>query len=303
MSGRRGVRRRLVLFGLLACVSGCHHRQEPPVASARPHYIVGLPWQGADGAWFYPREQLDYHATGLATVASAPPGGLTADGERFDPDAMAAAHQTLQLPCVVVVRNLENGRIILVRVDDRGPGQQGRVLGLTQRAASLLGMAEGVPARVDITLDPARSQAVSESATGGPHLDIVAAPIEGVQEESLLEPGGSGAGGATGVAWRRDPEARSNATALEPVGDRLPPVVQQGSPDPGALWIDGGQFGQRGYADQVAAELGGSVGSEGQGRQVVYTVREGPFQRTSDADAALDQARRAGVTGARIIVE
>ena len=269
---------------------------------ARLHYVVGLPWQGVDGAWFYPREQLDYHATGLATVASAPLGGLTADGERFDPDAMAAAHQTLQLPCVVVVRNLENGRTILVRVNDRGPRQQGRVLGLTRRAALLLGMAEGVPARVAIILDPARSQAASEGTAGGPHLDIAAAPVEGVQEESLPEPGGSGAGGAAGVARPRDPEGRPIAAA-GPVDDRLPPVMQQGLPDPGALWIDGGQFGQRGYADQVAAEFGGSVRREGQGRQVVYTVREGPFQRTPDADAALDQARRAGVTGARIIVE
>ena len=282
-------------------MSGCHRRQEPPIASARPRYVVGLPWQGVDGAWFYPREQLVYHATGLATVASAPPGGLTADGERFDPDAMAAAHQTLQLPCIVVVRNLENGRTILVRVNDRGPRQRGRVLGLTRRAASLLGLAEGVPARVDVTLDPARSQAASEGTIGGPHLDIAAAPIEGVQEESLPEQGG-GAGGAAGVARRRGPEGHPIAAA-GPVDDRLPPVMQQGLPDPGALWIDGGQFGQRGYADQVAAELGGSVKREGQGRQVVYTVREGPFQRTSDADAALDQARRVGVTGARIIVE
>ena len=159
-------------------------------------------------------------------------------------------------------------------------------------------MAEGVPARVDITLDPVRSQAVSERTTGGPHLDIAAAPVEGVQEESLPQPGGSGADGASGVAGRRDTQGRPVAPVVGPVG-----VVQQGLPDPGALWIDGGQFGRRGYADQVAAELGGSVRSEGQGRQVVYTVRQGPFQRTSDADAALDQARRAGVTGARIIVE
>ena len=105
------------------------------------------------------------------------------------------------------------------------------------------------------------------------------------------------------MATDRDPKGQSTTAADATADDRLPLVVQQGVPDPGALWIDGGQFGQRGYADQVAAELGGSVRSEGQGRQVVYTVREGPFQRTSDADAALDQARRAGVTGARIIVE
>ena len=302
MIGRWRTSHALVLLGLLPWMSGCHRRQEPSASPTRPHYVVGLPWQGADGAWFYPREQLSYHATGLATVASGLPGGLTADGERFDPDAMAAAHQTLQLPCVIVVRNLENGLTILVRVNDRGPAQQGRVLSLTRRAASLLGMIAGVPARVDIALDLARSQAASEGAEGGPRLEVAAAPVEGVQEEALPAPGGNG-GGVAGAAVDRDPGSRSITPADATTSDRLPTAVQQGVPDPGALWIDGGQFGQRGYADQVAAELGGSVRSEGQGRQVVYTVREGPFQRTSDADAALDQARRAGVTGAHIIVE
>ena len=98
-------------------------------------------------------------------------------------------------------------------------------------------------------------------------------------------------------------DGRSDATPDQIADDGLPPVVQQGFPDPGALWIDGGQFGERGYADRIAAELGGSVRSEGRGRQVVHVVRVGPFQRSSDADAALDQARHAGVTGARIIVE
>ena len=123
--------------------------------------------------------------------------------------------------------------------------------------------------------------------------------MEGVQEQSLALPGTHMAGPPDAQIAER-PALTADAAAAD---DRLPPVVQQGSSDPGALWIDGGQFGQRGYADQIAMELGGSVRSEGQGRQVVYIVREGPFQRTSDADAALDQARHAGVTGARIIVE
>ena len=303
MTGHPRATRGLVLLGMLAYVSGCHHRQETTAAAPSPHYVVGGPWQGADGAWFYPREQLDYHATGLAAVASAPPGGRTiADGERFDPDAMAAAHQTLQLPCVVAVKNLENGRTTLVRVNDRGPAQQGRMLGLTVRAAALLGVAPGIPARVEVTLDRARSQAASQGINGGPHLDIAAAPVEGVQEQSLLPPDVARGAGVPVIAEAGSTVERDRPLD-SPAGDRLPPAVQQGIPDPGALWIDGGRFGRRLYADQVAAELGGSVRSEGQGRQIVYIVREGPFQRTADADAALDRARRAGVTGARIIVE
>ncbi len=299
MTGSRGSDHSLILLGLLACLAGCHRRQEIPARVPHPHYVVGEPWQGAEGAWFYPREQLGYHETGLAVVVPTPSGGFTADGERFDPDAMAAAHQTLQLPCVVTVRNLENGRVALLRVNNRGPAQQGRLLGLTPRAASVLGMSRGVPARVEIVLDAARSQRASDSVGGGPHLDIEAAPVEGVQEQSLALPGTHMAGPPDAQTAER-PAVTTDAAAAD---DRLPPVVQQGSSNPGALWIDGGQFGQRGYADQIAMELGGSVRSEGQGRQVVYIVREGPFQRTSDADAALDQARHAGVTGARIIVE
>ena len=266
---------------------------------SHPHYVVGPPWQGTDGAWFYPKEQLDYHATGLATVMPAPSSGLTADGERFDPDAMAAAHQTLQLPCLITVRNLENGRIALVRVNHRGPAQQGRLLGLTPRAASLLGLSPGVPARIEISLDPARSRMASERTSGGPHLDIAAAPVEGVQEQSLASPDRNAAAlPDAGLAeW---PVAAADAASAD---DRLPLVVQQGPSSPGALWIDGGQFQERGYADRIAMQLGGSVRTEGQGRQVVYLVREGPFQRTLDVDAALDRAHRAGVTGARIIVE
>ncbi len=279
-------------------MSGCHRRQELPSLVPHPHYVVGAAWQGMDNAWFYPREQLHYHATGLAIVMPTPSGGLTTDGERFDPSAMAAAHQTLQLPCVITVRNLENGRTALVRVNHRGPTQQGRLLGLTPRAASLLGLSPGVPVRVEISLDPARSQAASEGVSGSPRLEITAAPVESVQEQSLSTPGRDAAFLNTAPTHR--PAAVADAAGAD---DRLPPVVQQGPSDPGALWIDGGQFGQRGYADRIATQLGGSVRSEGQGRQMVYFVREGPFQRTSDADAALDQARRAGVTGARIIVE
>ncbi len=214
---------------------------------------------------------------------------------------MAASHQTLQLPCVVTVRNLENGRVALVRVNNRGPVQQGRLLGLTLRAASVLGISGGIPARVEVVLDPVRSQRASDDVGGGPRLDVAAAPVEGVQEQSLPLPGTHMAGSPDAQTAERP--AVTTDMAATAADDRLPAVVQQGSSDPGALWIDGGQFGRRSYADQIAMELGGSVRSEGQGRQVVYVVRKGPFQRTSDADAALDQARHAGVTGARIIVE
>ena len=283
--------------------AGCQRRPPAPVAKAAPHYVVGAPWQGTDGSWFYPKEQFDLHQTGLAIVAPTPASPLTADGERYDPASLAAAHQTLQLPAILRVTNLENGRQLLVRVDDRGPPSPGRLLALTPAAALRLDMAAGVPTRVAIDLDPTLSRQVAGEVVGGPHLDIVAAPVQGVQEQPLDAPGSAPGPGSTAAAGPPASPAASSTDRPDQTTQPLSTAVRQGIPDPGALWINAGQFSQRIYADAVAATVEGAVDSQGLGRETVYTVRIGPFQTVSAADAALDRARRAGVTGARIVVE
>jgi len=78
---------------------------------------------------------------GLASWYGDHEGGRpTAIGERFDPGKLTAAHRTLPLPCRVRVTNLENGKSIVVRVNDRGPYIPGRVLDLSTKAATVLGM-------------------------------------------------------------------------------------------------------------------------------------------------------------------
>lgn len=286
---------RLVLFCALLPVSGCQRKQAPHQEPV-PHYLVGAPWQGRDAVWFYPREQLSYHATGLAIVETTHPQPLTADGEAYDPRLPAAAHQTLQLPSVVRVTNLDNGLQLLLRLNDRGPDDQGRVLALTPAAADRLEIQPGVPARVAVDLDPDRSQALG----AGPQLAIAAAPVQDVQQQSL-GPAGSAEGAASGSTSGKLPTLGIDLPEQrdqDPLGS-----VRRTAPAPSALWIDGGQFQKKSYAEKIAATLGGAVRTEGGGRQTSYLVRLGPFQRTPDADAALDRARQAGVTGARIIVE
>ncbi len=285
------------MFCEILAMSGCH-RKEVPHPGSTPHHLVGAPWQGRNGVWFYPREQVTYHTTGLAVVETTHPQPLTADGEAYDPHLSAAAHQTLQLPSIVRVTNLENGRQLFLRLNDRGPDEQGRVLAVTPAAAAGLGMQPGVPTRVAIDLDLDRSQAIDGG--GGPQIAIAAAPVEDVQQQSL-GPVGSAGGTTSGSSLSQPSDPMSDPH--EPTDRHLAETAQPTTPAPGALWIDGGQFQQRSYADKVAAGIDGTVRSQGQGRQTSYLVRLGPFQRTSDADAALDRARLAGVTGARIIVE
>ncbi len=148
-------------------LSGCLHRRPPPAPRpvAAPHYHLGSAYQ-AGGFWYYPAEDLTLDATGIATV-EAPSAGLTADGELHDPAALEAAMQTIQLPAIVDVTNLENGRQVTVRVNDRGPAAPGRIIAVSPRAALLLALPQSGAARVRVRLDAAQSRAAADEVGGG----------------------------------------------------------------------------------------------------------------------------------------
>lgn len=102
-------------------------------------FKVGKPYQVA-GTWYTPRHDPEYDATGMASWYGADfHGKKTANGERYDMNALTAAHPTLPMPSYVSVTNVANGRTIVVRVNDRGPYKRGRIIDLSRKAASLLG--------------------------------------------------------------------------------------------------------------------------------------------------------------------
>ena len=89
---------------------------------------------------------------GLASVYSEHLNGeKTASGERYDSTGLTAAHRTLPLGTEIRVTNLDNGKSVQVRINDRGPHTQGRIIDLSSRAAAALGMRKGV-ARVSLEI-------------------------------------------------------------------------------------------------------------------------------------------------------
>lgn len=93
------------------------------------------------GRWYHPTEQPNYDERGLASwYGDAHQGRPTATGERFDMNALTAAHKTLPLPGLVEVTNLSNGRSVVVRVNDRGPFVDGRIIDLSRGAADAIGL-------------------------------------------------------------------------------------------------------------------------------------------------------------------
>lgn len=96
-------------------------------------------------------------------------GNKTANGERYDMYAMSAAHRRLPLPSYVQVRNLENGRTTIVRVNDRGPFHENRIIDLSYAAASKLGMLGKGTALVEIrAIDPRHPQEVKQPSRKPP---------------------------------------------------------------------------------------------------------------------------------------
>ena len=283
------------------------HRPRPEQKpKPQPHYVVGDPYQ-LGGVWQYPRERFGYDETGIAAVI--PPGHppLTTDGEAFDPAAMAAAHRTLQLPAVARVTNLENGRQVLVRINDRGPDSPARLLAVTPHVARLLGFdAEGT-ARVRVELDQAMSQALAQELQGGMGgLKIAAAPRGAVQATPLAPPAGTAAdSGVPPLASA--PSAKKPDPLMQPaVPLRLPPAVAQVMPQPGALWIECDSFTNSAYAQRERARLAGlgaQVLRSVSGGAETDTVRIGPLASVAEADAALNRVLHSGVSGARIVVE
>lgn len=288
-----------ILATALLVLAGC--------AQSEPRYLVGDPYR-LGGVWSYPLEDYALSETGLAEVLSAPVfGAQTANGEVLTAQGLTAAHRSLQMPAIIRVTNLENGRSMLLRVNDRGPEKPGRILGVSPRAGALLGMTPGRATQIALVVDAEKSRAVAEGLPGHapPPIAIAAAPRAAVLREDLPPLPG------TREAPRRDIQALPSAAPsaeLAPQRRGIPPplteTVTQTAPRPGSLVVEAGQFSTRYGAEAVAARLPGArISQQGRGRSASFRVALGPFAEVRAADFALERTLAAGLSGARIIVE
>lgn len=126
----------LLVFLVAACGTTKTERRS---VAPNPHVKVGEPYK-IKGVWYVPKAEPYYDVTGMASwYGPGFHGKLTANGEVFDEDRLTAAHPTLPLPSIVEVTNPVNGRRLLLRVNDRGPFANDRILDLSKEAAVRLG--------------------------------------------------------------------------------------------------------------------------------------------------------------------
>ena len=273
---------------------------------AAPRYKVGNPYKVA-GVWYYPERDLTYDDTGIGSwYGNEFAGKLTANGEIFDPELVTAAHKTLPMPSVVRVTNLDNGKSLVVRINDRGPFVAGRIIDLSREAARRIGYKDNGLARVRVQLLAEQSLRLEKLAKNGEFPSVDGAPSIAMPEvEAVVKPKVNiTAKSNTGRSAYSSTNGQSALDLLSQsrVGEviTMPPVITQ-------IWVQVGAFHSESSASAVLAQLetmgNGEISSLLKAGQTLHRVRLGPVQTVSEADKLLNGVMNIGFSGARIVVD
>ncbi len=296
----------LALVGLLAAcgtdrVVGT--AEELPVERSIGRYKVGKPYQ-IGGVWYYPKVDYDYDVTGIASwYGPGFHGRQTANGEIFDQNALSAAHPTLPMPSVVEVTNLENGRVLAVRINDRGPFKYGRIIDMSRRGAQLLGFERQGTAKVRVRIleDESRQHALAAQNKSPPPALAApsAAPVTSVSA-APLNADGSQAGAATTPGEQQ--QAKRELVVDWPDGQVSSQAVGRSN-----IYIQTGAFLRRDNATRLSIKLSQfgrtRVVPQVVGAQNFFRVRLGPIDTVSRADGLLQRLVNQGHNDAHVVIE
>lgn len=264
-------------------------------------FKIGKPYQ-AMGKWYTPAESYSYDETGIASwYGPGFHGKRTANGEPYDAYSMTAAHPTLQLPCVARVTNLDNGRSVIVRVNDRGPFKRGRVMDVSKRAAELLGMIGAGTAKVRVQVLDRESRIVADAARQGlpPKTQMAMAFSEQAQQQGVEVASASMTQVSNGHAMPPAQIVTNDLPALNQV-TKYPVHATN-------IYVQVGSFSDANNASKLASKLGTlgqtQVSSANVNGRSFNRVRIGPIATVDQADKMLAKTVASGYPGARIIVE
>jgi rare lipoprotein A len=293
---------------MAAFAAACSTAPETSIVSLTPNagiYKIGEPYQ-EDGVWYTPHEQPEYDETGIASWYGPNfYGQRTANGEVFDASALTAAHPTLPMPVNVRVTNLDNGRALVLRVNDRGPFARGRIIDVSERAAKMLGFYGQGTAHVRVTyLSRADLPGAAPAAVSGDTV-LAAATVPTVQT-AALDPVAAAPAMEPVTRAAPESEAASQSAPLDPaVAETVAELAGQGVGT--HYYVQAGAFFARENAERLKNRLSGIgnpiISSIDRNGQLLYRVRIGPYDDVGSADAALAELPGLGESGAKIVVD
>jgi rare lipoprotein A len=279
------------------------HAAEPD-SSTQGNYKVGKPYEVA-GVWYYPKVDYDYNQTGIASwYGPGFNGRRTANGERYDQRKLTAAHRTLPMPSMVRVTNLENGRQIKLRVNDRGPFAPGRIIDVSERAAELLDFKAAGTAKVRVEIVEGDSRRLAAAALNDEASATApkAAPAMEVTTASLDGSGVEPATRVDGAPERSPVSASAGAAPPEPDG-----TVTRAAAEASDIFIQAGAFTRYDNANRLRAQLSQLAPTRIESAMVedrqYFRVRLGPVGNVGEADSLLALLLENGYSRARVVVD
>lgn len=233
-------------------------------------YKVGNPYK-IMGKWYYPKEDYSYSEVGTASWYGKDfHAKKTANGEKYDMNSLTAAHRTLPLPSIVKVTNLENGRSLVLRVNDRGPYAKSRIIDVSKRASQLLGFYTQGTTKVRVEVMEKESKALKAALTGEP----IEENIYQVQETAPI------------ITSAHEPMAQNNISYPK-----------------GSYFVQVGSFSMKSGAQSIASQLDvkSNIFYTNVNGQNFYRVRVGPFIDEQSANKMLSDIRNKGIYDAKIV--
>lgn len=248
-------------------------------------YKVGKPYR-IRGTTYYPKEDYHYSEVGIASWYGKDfHNKRTANGEKYDMNTLTAAHRTLPLPSIVKVTNLENGRSLVLRVNDRGPYAKNRIIDISKRGAQLLGYQMQGTAKVRVELLEKESKDLKAALTGQKVQTASAASISSVKPNSV-------------------PSAAENKTLVIYNPNNADKVTTSHRAD-GNYFVQAGAFSQRASAAGLQSKLSQfgtpHIAQADVSGKTFYRVRLGPYSFKEEAEVTLAKIKDYGIENASVV--
>ncbi len=192
--------------------------------AAAPKYYIGNAYKVED-VQYIPVEDMTYNQTGVAGIIPTELNGTkTSNGETFDVNQMVATSKTLPLPTIARVTNLDNGQSVIVRVNNRGPFVNTRIMDLSPAAAQKIGL-KG-QAKIQIQVMPEQSMAVKNATLGTAVQPEQPVATEPVVAEPVVAAPAAGDYSVQVAAFYAEDSASTLAQRMKTYGDAV--IVNEG---------------------------------------------------------------------------
>lgn len=271
-------------------------------------YKIGKPYQAA-GKWYTPSESYSYDETGIASwYGDEFHGKRTANGEIFNKNELTAAHPTLQLPSLIRVTNLENGRSAVLRVNDRGPFARNRLIDCSHHAAEVLGFIGNGTAKVRVQVLDRESRILADAAKQGypPKIQMAMAFRRSGEMEGMQVASAATTTAPAPITQSDLAPPAANVTS-EDIEDLNKQLFRKYPVSPTNIFVQVGSFTDVNNAQALKNKLASlghvEVYQTTVGGRLFNRVRIGPVANVQAADALLNRTVAAGYRMARIIVD